>query len=150
MTNGKVLALYMTMPDMMKLGHRMQCEDFDCDPDGIVGDVNYEASENPMLLLTSKKSYDIIEEAELVIDVGVLLENILVDINLYHLKEGSVIEIGETIFEVLGECKAYGYLMALAPELPELLQGNRGIFVRAIDQGRVALWDEVKILKEVL
>ncbi|SFV60132.1 MOSC domain protein [hydrothermal vent metagenome] len=150
MTNGKVLALYMTMPDMMKLGHRMSCEDFECDPDGILGDMNYEAFENPMLLLTCKKSYELVEEAELALDVGVLMESILVDVNLYHLKAGSVIELGETIFEVLGACEAYGYLMALAPELPEILQGNRGIFVRAIDQGVVSLGDEVKILKEVI
>jgi len=149
MTNGKVLALYMTMPDMMKLGHRMVCEDFECDPDGIIGDMNYEASDNPMLLLTCKKSYELVEEAELVIEVGVLLESILVDINLYHLQAGAVIELGETLFEVLGACEAYGYLMALAPELPEVLKGNRGIFVRALDQGKVAIGDEVKIIKEL-
>jgi MOSC domain-containing protein YiiM len=148
MTTGKVLALYMTMPDMMKLGHRMVCEDFECDPDGIIGDMHYETSDNPMLLLTCQKSYELVEEAELAIDVGVLLESILVDINLYHLKAGAVIELGETLFEVLGACEAYGYLMALAPELPEVLKGNRGIFVRALDQGVVAMGDEVKIIKE--
>ena len=148
MTNGKVLALYMTMPDMMRTAHRMSCEDFECDEDGIIGDMNYESSENPMLLLTSQKSYDLIEEAELAVDVGVLMESILVDVNLYHLKEGSIIELGETSFEVLGACESYGYLMALAPELPEVLRGNRGIFIRAIDHGLVSVWDEVKIIKE--
>jgi hypothetical protein len=149
MTNGKVLALYMTMPDMMRTAHRMACEDFECDPDGIIGDMNYEASENPMLLLTSKKSYELIEEAELVLDMGVLMESILVDVNLYHLKAGSVIEIGETIFEVLSPCESYAYLMALAPELPDVLRGNRGLFIRALDHGVVAMGDTVSILKEV-
>ena len=45
MSNGKVLALYMTMPAAMRSGHRMSCEDVDCDPDGIIGDMNYEKSE---------------------------------------------------------------------------------------------------------
>ena len=31
MTNGKVLSLYMTMPDMIRAGHRMRVEDMDCD-----------------------------------------------------------------------------------------------------------------------
>lgn len=148
MTNGKVLALYMTMPDLMRSGHRMRCEDFECDPDGIIGDMNYETSEDYVMLLTSQKSYDIVEEAELVIDQGVLMESIHVDVDLYGLKKGSIIELGETLLEVTGPCESYGYLMALAPELPELLKGNRGIFVRPLDHGKISVGDEVKVLKE--
>lgn len=150
MTNGKVLALYMTMPDMMiRSGHRMSCEDIDCDEGGIVGDIGYESSKDKVMLLTSKKSYDIIDEAELVIDKGVLMESIHVDIDLYALGKGSLIEIGDVILEVTGSCESYGYLAALAPELPELLKGNRGIFVRPTEEGRLHLGDEVKVLKEV-
>ncbi len=148
MANGKVLALYMTMPDLMRSGHRMRCEDFECDPDGIIGDMNYETSEDYVMLLTSQKSYDIVEEAELVIDQGVLMESIHVDVDLYGLKKGSIIELGETLLEVTGPCESYGYLMALAPELPELLKGNRGIFVRPLDHGKISVGDEVKVLKE--
>ena len=148
MTSGNVLTLYMTMPDLMRSGHRMKCEDFECDPNGIIGDVNYEKGGEHVLLLVSKKSYDIIEAAELVVDKGVLLENIYVDIDLNHLKKGSVIEVGDILFEVTGPCKAYAYLYALAPELPELIDGNRGIFVTPMEQGRIAVGDEVKIVKE--
>ena len=147
--NGKVLALYMTMPDMMRSGHRMSCDDIDCDEGGIIGDMGYESSEDKVMMLTSQKSYDIIEEAELFIDKGVLLENIHVDINLYDLAKGSLIEVGDIIFEVTGPCEAYGYLAALDPELPELLKGNRGIFIRPTEEGRLCLGDEVKVLKEV-
>jgi len=138
MTNGKVLALYMTMPDLMRKGYRMRCDDFECDPYGILEDMNYETSEDKVMLLTSQKSYDIIEEAELVVDQGVLMENIHVDVDLYHLNPGSVIEIGDTFLEVTSPCEAYGYLMALAPELPDLLRGKRGLFVRGArkDLGR--------------
>lgn len=149
MTSGKVLALYMTMPALLRSGHRMSCEDFDCDPDGIIGDNNYETSEDHVMLLTSQISYDIAQEAEIVVDQGVLMENIHVDIDLNHLKQGAIIELGETLVEVTGPCEAYGYLMALAPELPELIRGKRGIFVRPIDQGRITVGDEVNILKEV-
>lgn len=148
MTNGKVLALYMTMPDLMRAGHRMRCEDFECDPDGIIGDMNYETSEDYVMLLTSQKSYDIVDEAELVLEQGVLMESIHVDVDLYGLKKGSIIELGESLLEVTGPCEAYGYLMALAPELPELLKGNRGIFVRPLDHGKISVGDEVKVLKE--
>lgn len=148
MKTGKVLALYMTMPDMMRSGHRMACEDFECDPDGILEDLNYEGSQDYVMMLTSLKSYELIEEAELVIDKGVLMENIIVDIDLYGLKKGSIIEMGDTLLEVTGPCESYGYLMALAPELPEILRGNRGLFVRPLDHGRISLDDEVKVLKD--
>jgi len=147
MTNGKVLVLYMTMPDMMKSGHRMACEDFECDEGGIIGDVHYDSATEHVMLLTSKKSYDLIEEADLFVDHGVLMESILVDVDLYHLNKGSVIEVGDALLEVTGPCESYGYLSALSPELPDVLRGNRGLFVRPLDHGRVAIGDNVNILK---
>ena len=149
MENGKVLALYMTMPAMMRSGHRMRCEDFDCDESGIVGSRDYENDVERKMVLVSKTSYDIIEEAELVLEEGVLMEDIYVDIDLYHLKKGSLIEIGETIFEVEGACEDYRYLYAFAPELPELLEGKRGLFISPVEYGGVSLDDTVKIVKEV-
>ena len=145
MSKGKVLDLYMTMPDMMRAGHRMRCEDFDCDPDGIIGDMNYERSEARVMLLTCQVSYDLADEAELVIEKGVLLENIHIDIDLYDLKVGDVIEIGETMIEVTEPCEVYGYLMALAPELPEIIAGKRGLFVRPLDYGTIRVGDEVTV-----
>jgi len=148
MKSGKVLALYMTMPDMMRAGHRMTCDDIDCDPDGIIGDMNYESSAEHVMLLVSQKSYDIADEEGIVISEGVLLESVHVDIDLYGLKKGSVIELGETLLEVTGICESSGYLRALAPELPELLEGNRGLFVRPMDYGRICVGDEVKVIQE--
>lgn len=149
MTTGKVLNLYMTMPDMIRAGHRMRVDDMDCDENGIMGSRDYEnGSEHPMVLI-SQKSYDIIEEAELVLEQGVLMEDIHVDIDLYHLNKGSVIQIGEAIFEVTGPCEDYRYLYAFAPELPELIQGKRGLFLSLVDEGQLAIGNEVKVLKEV-
>jgi hypothetical protein len=147
MANGKVLSLYMTTPDLMRSGYRQNVEYFECDPSGIIGDKSYE-SEEPLILLVSKKSYDIIEEADLVLDKGILMENIYVDADLYHLKAGSIIEIGETLFEVTGPCESYGYLFGFAPELPELIAGKRGLFVRPLEFGSINVGDEVTIEKE--
>lgn len=149
MTSGKVLALYMTMPDMIRAGHRMRVEDMDCDENGIMGSRDYENGSDHKMVIVSKKSYDIIEEAELVVDIGVLMEDIYVDVDLNHLKAGSVIEIGEMLFEVNGPCESYRYLYAFAPELPELIHGNRGLFVTPIEYGTMSVGDEVKVLKEV-
>jgi MOSC domain-containing protein YiiM len=148
MMSGKVLSLYMTMPDMMRSGHRMKCEDFDCDSSGIVGSRDYDNGTEQLLVLVSKKSYDIIEEAELVLENGVLMENIYVDIDLNHLGKGAIIEIGEMLFEVAGPCEDYRYLYAFAPELPELLQGNRGLFVTPMEYGGISVGDEVNVIKE--
>ncbi len=148
MSQGKVLSLYMTVPDMMRPGHREKCENFDCDPNGIIGDRDYENGAEHVMLLVSQKSYEIIEDADLAVDKGVLMENIYVDIDLNHLKEGSIIEIGETLFKVEGPCRAYRYLYAFSPELPELIDGNRGIFIRPLEYGSVTLDDEVKVIEE--
>ena len=149
MTTGKVLSLYMTMPDMIRAGHRMSVEDMDCDENGIMGSRDYENGSEHKMVIVSKKSYDIIEEAELVVDTGVLMEDIYVDVDLNHLKAGSVIEIGDMLFEVNGPCESYRYLYAFAPELPELIHGNRGLFVTPVEYGSMSVGDEVKVLKEV-
>lgn len=148
MTSGKVESLYITMPDMMRSGHRMRCEDFDCDANGIVGSRDYDNEVEHTMVLVSKKSYDIIEEAELSFERGLLMEDIYVDIDLYHLNKGSVIEIGEMLFEVLGACEDYRYLYAFAPELPELIHGNRGLFIAPMEYGGIQVGNEVKVIKE--
>ena len=130
---------------VIRSGHRMSCDDIDCDEGGIVGDINYEKSTEHVMLLVSQKSYDLIEEAELVIDKGVLMESIHVDIDLYSLTKGTYIEIGDVILEVTGPCEFYGYLSALSPELPDVLRGNRGIFVRPVGEGRLQVGDTVEV-----
>jgi MOSC domain-containing protein YiiM len=149
MTSGKVLSLYMTMPDMIRAGHRMSVEDMDCDENGIMGSRDYENGKEHQMVIVSKKSYDIIEEADLVLSQGVLMEDIYVDIDLYHLKKGSIIEIGDVLLEVTGPCEDYRYLYAFAPELPDLLKGKRGLFVTPIEYGAMAVGDEVTVIKEV-
>ncbi|MCO4845287.1 MAG: hypothetical protein KC427_04635 [Sulfurovum sp.] len=148
MTSGKVLSLYMIMPDMMRSGHRMSVEDMDLDENGIMGSRDYENGTERKMVLISKKSYDIIEEAELVLEKGVLMEDIYVDVDLYHLNKGSIIEIGEILFEVTGPCEDYRYLYAFAPELPELIHGKRGLFVSPLDYGGIQVGNEVKVIKE--
>jgi MOSC domain-containing protein YiiM len=148
MTSGKVLSLYMTMPDMIRAGHRMKVEDIEIDENGIMGSRDYEDGTERPLVLLSKKSYDIIEEAELAFEKGLLMEDIYVDIDLYKLQPGSIVEIGEMAFEVKSLCEDYRYLYAIAPELPDLIRGQRGLFVTPIAYGRIEVGDEVNILKE--
>ncbi len=149
MENAKVLSLYMTMPDMIRAGHRMKVEDIDIDENGIMGSRDYENGTEHSMVLVCKKSYDIIEEAELVFERGLLMEDIYVDNDLYHLNKGSVIEIGEVLFEVTGPCEDYRYLYAFAPELPELIQGKRGLFISPLDYGGIQVGNEVKIIKAI-
>lgn len=148
MASGNVLALYMTMPDLMRSGHRMQCEDFDCDPNGIIGDKNYESGSSYVMLLLCKSTYDLIEEADIGLDKGILLENIYVDVDLYHLKKGSIIEIGETLFEVNGPCEDYRYLYAFSPEVPDIIRGKRGLFVTPVEHGTLKVGDQVSVIEE--
>lgn len=148
MSSGKVLDLYMTLDDPMRSGFRTTCEDIDCDHNGIVGDLQYEKAMKDGILLVSKKSYDLLEAEGFEFDKGILLENIYVDIDLNHLKQGSIIEIGDVIFEVVGPCNAFGYLYGFDPEIPELLKGNRGIFIVAKEYGQIGIDDEVTVIEE--
>lgn len=148
MTEGKVVTLYMTMPDMMRSGHRMRVDSIECDENGIMGSRDHENQVERPMVLVSKKSYDIIEEAELVFERGLLMEDVYVDVDLYHLKKGSVIEMGDMMFEVQGLCEDFRYLYAFAPELPELLKGQRGLFIVPLDYGGMNVGDSVTVLKE--
>lgn len=147
--NGKVLNLYMTIPEQMRSGYRIECDSFECDENGIIGDVNYENPERNAILLLSKKSYDLIDQNELYVDKGVLLENIYVDIDINHLGSGSLVEIGEVTFEVVRPCRVFNYLYALCDELPEILKNDRGVIVKPLDGGSVTIGSDVEILKEV-
>lgn len=146
--NGKVLDLYMTLPDPMRSGFRTRTDALECDPGGIVGDIGHDTESGHRLLLVCEKSYELIEAAELVVDRGVLLENIYVDEDVNGLQAGTLIEIGSVLFEVLGPCEAYRYLYALAPELPEILHGNRGVFITPVHYGRVEIGDTVRLAEE--
>ena len=148
MAEGKIVSLYMTMPDMMRSGHRMRVESIECDENGIMGSRDHEEQKERPMVLVSKKSYDIIEAADLAFERGLLMEDVYVDIDLYHLKKGSVIEMGEMMFEVQGLCEDFRYLYAFAPELPDLLRGQRGLFITPLDYGGMAVGDTVTILKE--
>lgn len=141
MNKGSVLALYMTTPDLMRKGHRVRCESLEYDSSGIIGDINYEKEEK--LLLVSKNSYEIIENAGVVVDLGLLMENIYVDIDINTLKSGESIKIGDYDFSVDRECRAYSYLYAISPELPSLIEGKRGIFITSKSKGIIKVGDEV-------
>jgi MOSC domain-containing protein YiiM len=148
MASGKVLSLYITIPDLMRSGHRMKVDDFSCDPNGIVGSRDYENDTQRPLVLVSKTSYDIIEEADFFLDQGILMEDIYVDVDLYHLQKGSIIEIGDVLFEVSGPCEDYRYLYTFAPEVPELIQGKRGLFITPVEYGTVEVGSDVTVVKE--
>ena len=148
MNNGKVLTMYITMPDMMRAGNRMRVDTFDCDHNGVVGSVDYDNDIQRDMVVVCKKSYDIIEEADYVLENGTLMEDIYVDIDLYHLKEGAIIQIGDTLLKVLGPCEDYRYLYAFAPEIPELISGKRGLFVSPIEYGTIEVGDEVTVIQD--
>lgn len=148
MATGKVLTLYMTMPDMMRSGYRQTVDSFECNQGGIVGDKNYEVEGKNMILLVSTSSYDLIRMEDLYIEQGLLMENIYTDLEINHLQPGSVIEVGDVLFKVTGHCHAYGYLYTFAPEIPAVLENKRGIFIEPVEDGTVYVDDEITILEE--
>ena len=143
----KVEQLYMTQPDMLRSGHRVACDSLECDPDGIIGDVNHGIPDKNLLLAVSTQSYDIIDASDIVLDRGILMENILVDFDIDALKPGTIIEIDDVLFEIIRPCKAFAYLYGFAPELPELLEHKRGMFLRPLEEGQICIGSTVRIVQ---
>jgi MOSC domain-containing protein YiiM len=76
---------------------------------------------------------------------GSLGENILMDYNPYDFPIGAKIEVGEAIFEITQHCTICKSLAKVDKTLPKLLKDDRGVFAKVIKDGKIDLFDEIKI-----
>ena len=80
-------------------------------------------------------------------DFGALGENILIDVDIYHLKPTDRFKIGGALFEVTQNCTMCKSLAKIDSKLPKLLKNDRGIFVTLVSQkSKINLGDEVIVL----
>jgi len=141
---GKVLQLFITHDNTAKT--REKKEKIELDTDGIIGDKFYAKDLNRAILITSKDSYILAQENGIDISEGILGENILVDINPYHLLPGERFFIGNTEMEITQNCTLCKGLTSVNSKLPKLLKNDRGIFAKAINgSSTIVIGDSVKI-----
>lgn len=146
MTQGKVIELFITKDDENKT--RLSVDAVSVDNLGFIGDKFRGKNLERSILLTSTDSYEITKNNNIHISTGTLGENILIDVNPYHLVRGNQLQIGATILEVTQNCTLCKGLSTVDSKLPKLLKNDRGVFVKVVSSrtSNIKVGDAVKIL----
>ena len=129
---GKILELFISIKGDL---NRSKRDDIALNENGVKSDKFYGKNIKRSVLITSIASYNLSTQNDIDMDYGQLGENILIDYNPYHLKEGSVIIIGDVILEITQQCTLCKSLAKVNETLPELLKEHRGVFAKVISSG---------------
>ena len=140
---GKVLELFISIKGKDKEIR----EEILVDEDGIIEDKFYAKNRERSILITSAESYTLAKDNDIDAKYGSLGENILIDINPYHLSVGDIIIIGELELIITQNCTICNSLAKVDKKLPALLKCDRGIFAKTLKSGKIGKGDEVKILQ---
>jgi len=141
---GKVLKLFITHNDASKT--REAVKSISLDSLGIQDDKFYDKDPMRSILITSLESYKLSHENGIDLANGALGENILIDINPYHLNPGERLTIGSLELEITQHCTLCKGLSSVNSKLPKLLKNDRGIFAKVIKgSSEIQINDKVEI-----
>ena len=132
--NFKVIKLFYAKPNFKD---RIEVNYLQIDEFGVIGDKFYKKDKNRAILLTSIKSYNIVKENNINIKFGDLGENIITDYDISNLKVGNKFKIGNILFEVSMICPRCEHLIFIDKKVPKLLKNDRGIFIKALNDGKI-------------
>jgi len=138
---GSVQKLFISVKDK----GRESKENLELDKDGVCGDKYYAKNSSRAILITSLDSYKIAKENGIEAGFSSLGENILMDINPYHLTVGDKLTIGDVVLEITHNCTLCKSLAKVDAKLPEILKNDRGIFAKTIKDGTIKIGDKVTI-----
>jgi len=127
---GKVIKIFITKDDENKT--RETPQEIQVDEAGIIGDKFYAKDAQRAILITATDSYKLAKENNIEIKEGSLGENLLIDVNPYHLLPGQRLSVGETVLEITQNCTLCKGLSSVNNKLPKLLKNDRGIFAKFI------------------
>lgn len=139
--SAKVINLFVST----KESGRESRESIDVEPNGIVDDKFYAKDLNRTILLSSLDSYTMAKESGIDVDYGLLGENIIVDMNPYHLTSGEKLTIGDLQLEITQNCTICNTLSKVDKRLPKLLKTDRGIFAKALNSATIKIGDSVTV-----
>lgn len=137
---GKVLELFISVKDAPG---RVDKEEIRVDEHGVFQDKFYQKDLQRSILITSLQSYLLAQRNDIDLPHGALGENILIDYNLYHLKAGDRIQLGEALLEITQNCTLCKGLSKVDERLPDLLKEYRGIFARTVLPGEIKKGDTI-------
>ena len=142
---GKILELFVSVKGDL---NRSNKTNIDLDTNGVKNDKFYGKNIKRSVLITSIASYDLSIQNDIDMNYGQLGENILIDYNPYHLKEGSKLIIGDVILEISHHCTLCKSLAKVDKNLPELLKEHRGVFAKVISSGIIHKDDTIHLLNQ--
>ena len=140
---GTVLELFVSIKGVGKENK----DEILVDEDGIIDDKFYAKDANRSILITSLDSYLLAKKSNIEMDYGSLGENILIDINPYHLSAGDIISFGDVELEITQNCTICNSLSKVDTQLPTVLKSDRGIFAKTLKSGKIRKGNIVKIIK---
>ena len=140
---GSVTQLFISIRGVSS---RVKKNVIELDCEGVLEDKFYAKNNQRAILLTSVNSYILAKQHGITTHFGSLGENILVDIDLYHLVPGNRLQIGSTILEITQNCTICQSLSKVDEALPKLLENSRGIFAKVIDGSIIKKDDIVHLL----
>lgn len=140
---GTIKELFISHKETKK---RVQKESICIDNNGILEDKFYNKDINRSILLTSTFAYELLKNENISFKYGMLGENLFVDFNPYHYKEGTKLFINNTILEITKECTICNLISSIDKKAPKILEHNRGVFAKVIQRGTLCRNDEIKIL----
>ena len=141
---GSIVTLFISKKNFED---RIKQSELIVDKDGAFIDKFYGKNISRSVLITSLNSYQIAKQNDIDISYGQLGENILVDFNLDMLKLNMKLKIGEVILEVTKQCTMCNSLSKIDEKLPKLLEHDRGVFVKVINNGIINQNDIVESLE---
>ncbi len=109
---------------------------------GLVGDLNYGVKKRQVLLVERET----LEAFGLT--PGQIRENITVSgIQLAGLPTGTMLEVGEALLEVTGDCAPCEFIEDIRPGLRQAIGGRRGTLCRVVGGGTLRLQDSVRTIQ---
>ena len=102
---------------------------------GIKNDKFAQKNTNKEVMLISKEAYSIAKKHSIILKMGSLGENILLDFNPQELKVGSILIIDEVQLLLTQACTICKHLSVYNENLPKLLAYNRGIYCKILNNG---------------
>lgn len=138
--SGRIQNLY------LKTAHRQPMKAVDAaqaeDGLGLIGDVSFGRNKRQVLII-EKETLD-----EFGLAPGAVRENVTVTgVPLSGLLAGSLLQLGEAILEVTGDCHPCHLLEDLKPGLQNDMAGRRGILGRILEGGTIRVGDEITIVE---
>ena len=145
-TFGNIISLFISKKDFVD---RIKQSELIVDQDGVFIDKYYGKDINRSVLITSLKSYEIAKQNNIKINHGQLGENIIVDFDLNMLKSNMRLNIDGVVLEISQRCTMCNSLLAIDDKLPKLLEHDRGVFAKVINEGIIKEGDIMENLENI-